>query len=499
MTARLLLLAPLLLLIACSKNAGNPAPPRVDTPLPVPALASTLEVPVTVNLDQLERRIDTALPQQLLTIDKVEQACVPAQKVALCLKRNSDGKCKIGFDKTKITPDIACHIKGAVTRGPLRLSGSGDTLLLAMPIAARVSARDARDRLKGETATAKAEVRARIHIDLDENWEPKARVAIDYDWTEEPGIDLLGTRIKFASKADHALEPHIKALEAKIPALLREQHSRELLEKTWAQAFTVISVNRKNPEVWIRLTPKALHVAPFSVEGRTLTLPVTAQALAETFLGNRPKPTPPTPLPNPSPQLVATGVSLKLPVIASYDVLEPVLAKALGKLSKKGLTIQDYGTIDVRFGDVTLYPTTKGRIAVGLQIDARTTNRLLAAKGTLWLTARPQNEPNSKRVAFTDLQIASQTNSRGFDLLVAIANAPQVRTLIATELTQDFTKDYDKLMAKIAPKIAALKLGKSFIIKAELDEVTTGQIEALGQGLYMPVEARGQAVLMLKK
>jgi hypothetical protein len=496
--ARLFLLAPLLLLIACSKDAGNPAPPRVETPIPVPALASTLEVPVTVNLDQLERRLNTALPLQLLAIDKVEKACVPAQKVALCLKRDADGKCKIGFDKTKITPDIACHITGAVTRGPLRLSGSGDTLRLTMPISAQINARDAKDKLKGETATAEAEVRARVHIDLDENWEPKARVAIDYGWTEEPGIDLLGTRIKFATKADRALEPHIKALEAKIPALLREQHSHELLEKTWAQAFTVLSVNRKNPEVWIRLTPKALHVAPFTVEGRTLTLPVTAQALAETFLGTRPKPNPPTPLPNPSPQLVATGVSLKLPVVASYDVLEPVLAKALGKLSKKGLNIKDYGTVDVRFGDVTLYPTTNGRIAVGLQIDARTPNGLIDAKGTLWMTARPQNDINSKRVQFTDLEIASQTNSRGFDLLVAIANAPQVRAIIATELTQDFTKDYDKLMAKIAPKIAALKLGKNFIIKAELDEVVTGQVEALGQGLYMPIEARGQAVLMLR-
>jgi hypothetical protein len=433
-----------------------------------------------------------------MAIDKVEQACVPAQKLTMCLKRDADGKCKIGFDKTKITPDIACHITGAVTRGPIRLSGSGDTLRLDMPISAQVTARDARDTLKGETATAKAEVRARIHIDLDENWEPIARVAIDYDWTEEPGIDLLGTRIKFASKADHALEPHIKALEAKIPALLLEQHSRERLEKTWAEAFTVISVNRKNPEVWMRLTPQALHVAPFSVQDRTLTLPVTAQALAETFLGTRPKPNPPTPLPNPSPQLIANGVSLKLPVIADYAVLEPVLAKALGKLSKKGLIIKDYGTVDVRFGDVTLYPTDKGRIAVGLQIDAQTPDRLVDAKGTLWMTARPQNEPNSKRVQFTDLQIASQTDSRGFDLLVAIANAPQVREIIATELTQDFTKDYDKLMAKIAPKIAALKLGKNFIIKAELDEVITGQVQALGQGLYMPVEARGQAVLMLK-
>lgn len=480
-----------------SQDIGSLAPPRAARPVAVPSGTSSMVVPISISLDLLERRLNQRLPQVLKEVDEIEQACVPAQRLTLCLKRDEEGKCEIGFDKTKITPDIACHLKGEVRRGPLRLSGSGSTLNLSMPLAAEIHVSDARDRIIDKPVTAAAEVRARVRLSLDENWQPQARIDIDYDWTDKPGVRLMGTRFTFANKADRALEPHVRALEKALPAELRKLHSRDLLEKVWAQGFTTQSLNRKNPAVWLRVTPQALHLDPWTVKGRILTLPIAVNATTETFIGPRPAPPVPTPLPPPAPPLPITGVRMALPVIADYAELEPVLEKALAKLSRKGLKLADYGRADVRFGKVTLYPTTGGRLALGLEMEARSPRRFINARGILWATALPVNDADSQTVRFTDLQIASQTDSPGFQLLVAIAQAPEIRPAIEAELTQDFSRDLDKLLTRIRPRLAALPLGKDVVIRARLDELHNGQVQVLAQGLYLPVEASGTARLEL--
>ncbi|WP_439533117.1 DUF4403 family protein [Polymorphobacter sp.] len=486
-------------IFSARQNAGNPAPPRVTAAADVPPLTSTMAVPITVDLDVLERRLDLRIPKVLTTIDKVEKACVPAQRLTLCLKRDEEGKCKIGLDKAKITPDIACRIVGEVRRGPVKLSGDGNAMKLVMPIEAQIRASDAKDKLAGKTATAAAEVRADIRLDLDPRWQPRAKVTIDYDWTEKPGISLLGARITFAGKADRALEPHIRALEGSLPAELGKFHSRRILEKTWEQGFATISLNKRNPPVWLRITPQTLHVDPWVIKDRKLTLPLAVTAYTETFIGDRPEPRPSTPLPPPGPALGAQGVRMNLPITADYKELEPVLARALGKLSKKGLKLADYGRADVKFGDVTLYPTTGGRLAVGMEIEAHSPLRLINAKGVLWLTAIPRNDADSQKVRFTDLQLASRTDSPGFEFLVAISQEPEVRAGLEAALVQDFSKDYNKLLARIEPRLAALPIGRDFIIRAVLDEIHNGQVAVLGEGLYMPVQIAGTATLELAR
>ncbi|WP_416906801.1 MAG: DUF4403 family protein [Polymorphobacter sp.] len=484
---RIALLAAALLLAACSRDAGNPAPPRIDTALPTPALTSTLKVPVSASLDTLETRLDARLPPQLWAIDEVRQACIKAQRLTLKF---------LGVEGAKITPDIACHITGEATRGRPRLSGEGDTLRLTLPIAVRVNARDADHVLKGETATAEALVTAAIKLGVRPDWSPEAKVDLGYEWQAEPSLKVLGITISLKDKADEALAQLLPRLEAELPALLAELHARDALEGLWAEAFTTVSINRQNPEIWLAVSPEALHLDPWQIEARTLTLPLSVSASVETVIGHRPPDPVPTPLPPPAPPLTRDGVQLALPVTADYAVLEPVLEKALAKLSAKGIKLPDEGSIKVRFGKVSLYPTTNGRIALGVEIDARGERGLIDARGTLWLAGTPHNEPGSQRLTISDLEVASQTDSRGFDLLVAIADTDLFRETVAEALTQDFSNDLAKLEAKVRPKLADLPLGKSFRLQAEITRFQNGQVSALGQGLYMPVNAEAQARLI---
>ena len=156
----ILALAAATLLSACDKDVGNLAPPRLETPLDLPKPASTIIVPLSVDLSVIEARLNQSTPKNLWAINQYEPKCVPAQRATVCAVHTRKCKgdacknvpCKIGFKRAKITPDVACRIVGQVTRGRITMSGRGDALFLSMPVNAVISARNVGGVIKSETA-----------------------------------------------------------------------------------------------------------------------------------------------------------------------------------------------------------------------------------------------------------------------------------------------------------------------------------------------------------
>ena len=186
-----------------------------------------------------------------------------------------------------------------------------------------------------------------------------------------------------------------------------------------------------------------------------------------------------------------------IPVIADYAELEPVIRKALVKRSARPFDVPGIGPVRARFSHITAYGTTGGRIAVGAQFSAQSLGDPdELASGTVWLTARPVNPPNSRRLSFADLEIRGVTGNRGTDLLLKLANAPGLSETIANSLTQNFASDYDDLLAKVGRAIDTKREG-DLLISAQIDDVTTGQLKATGRGLYLPVYGTGTARVML--
>jgi len=451
-------------------NASNAAPPRVSAPADIPETASTIEVPISASLADLQKLINAEVPQILYTVDKQEKACI----------------------KSKILGSVACHIVGKVTRGPIKLSGKGDTIKLAMPISATVSAKDVGGIIKSETATAAAEVRANIKLGIKGAWEPTAKVAIDYSWTTKPGIELLGRRFTFAGKADPEVAKLIKKLEADVPKYLAKLNGPEHIQAAWAKGFTSVNLNRENPEAWLRFTPQKLRFDGYVVEGDRLVLKLAAQAVTETFLGDRPPNNPVTPLPPPSAIDSGPGFKFHLPVIADYKEIEPVLARALAKLSKKPITVPVAGEVTPEFGGVTMYTTTGNRLAIGLDLRVNTQRGLIAPRGSVWLTGVPYNEPGSQKIFVRDLQIAGSADTPSFRVLLAVVQSDSVMGELNGALSQDFARDYAKLMATVDKALAEIRTG-DFVISATIKDVTNGVVMPVGQGLYLPVDAKGIA------
>lgn len=478
-------LAGLLSLVACHRTTTGGAPPRADDAITVPPQASTIAVPIVARLDELGAALEREVPRELWTIDKPGQDCLASKKLDV-----------LGV-KIK-TPRIKCRIVGAVTRGPITLAGSGQDLVVTLPLHATVRAEDIAGLLKRETATGDAVVRAHVRLALTRDWKPRARLDIAYDWTREPGIDFLGQRITFTSKADAKLQGVIARLERTLPAQLDSLHLDRQIDRAWRSAFTSLELNRANPPVWMRVTPRDLRYGGYAIENGRLVLRLGMNAQTETFVGNRPPDPAPTPLP---PMQSLSGPPGRLlfviPVIADYRELEPVIRKALVKRAARPFDVPGLGAIRARFGKVTVYGTRGGKIAVGVQFAARSDDGTVGpAQGTVWLTGTPVNAANSRRVEFRDLAVSGVTDSTGTDVLLQLANAPGLSQTIAAALAQNFENDYAKLMGKIGRALADKRTG-DFVISASIDNVRTGQLKAAGQGLYLPVEGTGRATVTL--
>ncbi len=475
-----LLAAGVIALMIFARDTAVQPPPRVTDPIEAPRHVSAIAVPLDVNTSVLSQALERAIPRTLWSIDKHLDECVPPARVRLFKK------------SLKVTPALGCTVTGTVTRAPIRLRGQGEDIIADIPIRATIAARDVGGVLKGETATGSAMVHARVRLTLHEDWRATAKVQLAYDWTDPPGIDLLGKRITFTDKADERLRPIVAELERTLPTEIARLNIRAKVADAWRQSFTSLELNKDNPPVWMRITPQRLSYGGYSLSGGKLRLKLGMAALTETFVG--PRPQDPAPIPLPPLTRAASGAQLRffVPVIADYAQLEPVILKALTKRSQRPFDLPGIGPVVARFEKVVGYGTSGGRIAVGLTLRARPEGSREETHGIVWITAKPVNAPNSQRVAFAGLAVNGNTDGVGGDILVQLVRNPAVATVVAQSLTQNFERDFQKLLGKVERAIVEKRTG-DFVIRADIGDVRTGVLQAGGQGLYLPVWADGSA------
>jgi len=479
-------------LAGCEKPIEVQAPPRSTTKAVIPRQYSTIDAPIVLPLADTQAALNRAAPKLLWTINQREEKCVPAQRV---LKGKILGVKIFGAKGLKVTPDLGCQIVGRAVRGPIALIGRGDTLQMTMPVSAVVQVRNVGGIIKHETATGSVAVRANVRLGMRPDWTPTARINITYNWTNPPGIDLLGRRITFIKQADARLTTVVADLEKSLPRELAKLNVRPQVAQVWRSGFATILLNREKPPAWMRITPQKLGLTGFRADQRTVTLGVAAQLLTETFIGPRPADPQPTPLPPAATGLKQHGLVFNSAVIADYAQLEPVILRALQKRAAKGITLKDVGPVDAVFENVTVYGTDGGRVAVGVDLTATVHGKPgTKTRATAWLTGKLYNEPNSRTVRVRDLMISADTSRKIVNIAIRLFTDPSLVGTIEDALVEDFTKEYDRVIAAARKAIAERRQG-DVTITATITDVQSGQIEATGEGLVLPVKATGEATI----
>lgn len=468
-------------LTACDRKIAIDPPPRATDKAPSPTQRSLIAVPINADTTALKRALERAMPKTLWTIDRRERACVQPQRV------------KVFGKKVKVTPPIPCTIVGRVTRGPLRLRGEGDEIIVDVPLNATIAARDVGGVLKGETATGAAMAHARVKVELTPDWRTRGTARITYGWTRAPGIDFLGKRITFTDEADAKLKPVVRDIEREVNREIARIDIRRQAAEVWRQSFTALELNRDKPPVWMRVTPQRILYGGYRMEGQQVRLNLGLEAITETFVSGRPTDPTPTPLPRLVREAPTPHLDVRVPVLADYAQLQPVVDRALLKRSARPFVLPELGSMMVAFGKTTIYGAAGGRVAVGVDVEAKLAIRSgEPTRGRIWMTAIPVNKPGSAEVHFTDLVINGDTDGVGGDLLILLGRSEGFAPLIARALTQNFARDLGELQGKIKRAVDQRREGP-FVIRTHVDRFEIGQIKAYGNGLYLPVRLVGGA------
>jgi len=445
----------------------------MTTPVVLESRPSTIRLPVGVPLKELEKLINAETPVRLYTIDEPQQTCIKT--------------------KSPLLPDVSCRLVGKVDRGPIRLTGSGKTLILTMPVRTTVHAQNIGKIIKQETADGAVDVQARLTLDIAPNWTPQAKMQADYRWTDKLGIDFLGQRITFAEKVDPKLRELLQNLERSLPRQLNKLQARQHVAHLWAKGFTSVRAQTQ-PPIWVRFTPQRVGFSGYQARDGMLVLDLSAQARTETLFGAKPADPTPTPLPQLTRALPADGIHVYVPTLVKYEVLEAAARKALVSQTFRPLIANAPGAADAIVHDVTLYGTAANRIAVGLDVSLKTFGGMLATKGRIWFIAEPVVDVAAKVVRLRDLAVAGQTDSKTFNALLTAVNGTTLRDRVIQTIRYDFAQDYAAGLEKADTWLEAEPF-EGFVFKGDLGDAAIRAVRIAPDGLIVEAEATGAGSL----
>jgi hypothetical protein len=469
----------------CDESIAVPPPPRVEIAARLDPAVSTLRVPLTIPLDDLQAALERQVPRQLWAVNQQRRTCVSPRRVEA-----------LGVDLGR-TPAIACRVTGHVTRGTIALAGDGQDLLIRLPVNARLTAQDAGGLLAGETATGTADATLRARLSVTPDWRVVADVDITYDWSREPGIDFLGQRVLITAQADRELASVVTQVERELERALARTPLRPRVAAAWRRGFTVQRLGTGDPAAWLRVAPRALGVGGWQVTGRQLVVDLAVAARTESVIGSRPATPPATPLPARASRLANHGAALVVPLVVTYPQMEDSILAELRRAGSR-VTLRGLGPVSTHVSTVRVHATTGGRLAVGITARVTPEGAALASygptEGEVWLTAQPQNGANDPVVRLTDLTIAGDTNRATSDLIARTFVDENMRQRLERALVFDFTQSRTRALAQ-ARAAAANLAGDGFGGSITLDDVHHAPLQVTGAGLVIPITASGTGQL----
>jgi len=208
-------------------------------------------------------------------------------------------------------------------------------------------------------------------ISIDKNWKLISKTTgSGYEWIETPKISVVGVNVPVTPIASLALSQCDKLISNQIDKSLSDMVDlKKYISMAWTEAQKPRQVNAEN-NVWLRITPKDIYVAPFTTTANKLNMSLAMYAQIESFIGAQPTPNAAVALPafkfvnRPAQQF-----NLNIGADVTFDKIAELAKKQLaGKTFEQGgktITITDlslYGSDGkaVFMADVT--GSLKGRI-----------------------------------------------------------------------------------------------------------------------------------------
>lgn len=404
---------------------------------------------------------------------------------------------------------ISAHSEGEVSRGPIRISAAGGGLVASTQIAAR--ARLFRGSAS-QTVRARADVTAKIKLDVTEGWKLAPKISIDYTWLERPHLRLLGRfNVSLGGVADGVIRPQLRRIEREAPAeIARRLPLRPTMDTLWQQFAQPLALDETGG-LWLVLEPVSVHLAsPRTMDGVLHVAPAVTARLRVVH-GPRPPDIEIAALPALNKAPPATdGIVLATRLEAGYEALR---ASLISTIATRPLSVEvpDLGTVTATIDDFRVYPSYP-RVVVGARLAIDAPGRWFDARGWVYLYGTPAYDNDSMRLSVADLDFSRDTDNAAVQFLSAGLRdviRDSIRRGADVDVSQQVTALREEANGRLnttlgdIPGVEGLDestrqmLGARLRLEGTIDQLSAGTVIPTQDALWVNAEFKGRLTLRL--
>ena len=208
-------------------------------------------------------------------------------------------------------------------------------------------------------------------ITIDKNWKLIAKTTpTGYQWIEAPKLNVVGVTVPVTPIANFALEKSTTLITDQIDQTLAQMvELKKYVQMAWSEIQKPMQVSPET-NLWLRITPKEMSVAPFTTVGQKLSIGMSMNAQIESFMGVQPKANAPVALaPLKSVPAISKNFNLNVAADVTFDKITELTRQQLVNKTfadgKKSITITDvsiYGSAGKVIFVADVVGSVKGRI-----------------------------------------------------------------------------------------------------------------------------------------
>jgi len=334
-------------------------------------------------------------------------------------------------------------------------------------------------------ATGSIALTYKTTISLDKNWKLVAKTASSgYQWLETPKLNVVGVTVPVTPIASFALSHCDKLISEQIDKTLAESIDlKKYVSQAWTQVQKPIHANAAN-DLWIRITPQDLNVAPFTTTGNKLNLAIALYGQIESFMGAQPATNAPVALPpfkfvnHPAQQF-----NLNVGADVTFDKISEMAKKEL-----ENKTFNEGGKV-ITIAGLSIYGS-QGKAMFVADITG-------SYKGRVYFTGNLVYNPTKMAVEITEPDFDVKTKNT----LVKSANWLMhglILKKIAPYLTYPVKADIDKMKTEVNQMLSNYPIYNGVSLQGKLNSLSVTSLSLVPGAVRIQANVKGNVALKVQ-
>ncbi|MDQ7954774.1 MAG: DUF4403 family protein [Pseudomonadota bacterium] len=427
------------LLGGCGRSDISERPPRADG-AGAPQIAtqpSTIGALVAIPLAQSIQAANTALPRSYgQDWTNGEDACVDlgllgkhcvGTKYRYNVSRGDIAITAVGTNAVKLSVHVSLNGQGGF-RGDLSKWIKADA----------------------KNFDAAANVEIVLTPTMGSDWCPSIGVAPSYNWTKNPRVEIVSkVNVDVSGQVNKVLDSKLPQIAQAVQQSINCAQFKSQLAAVYGNKTFPIEIT-PGQKMYLNVEPLDFAFSGFNVDTQAIRL--AAMLTAKVELSG--KPTTPSVLPLPSLKTIGVEApprtSIAVPLRAPFALLQTEAQKlASGKTFKANAAGSE---VMATLKNVEIYPTSGGKVAVGIDFDAKLPGKLLDTKGIVFVVGTLVAE-GPTGVRLKDPTFTRILDNDAWNLLSVLFES-QIRGELDKSLRYSFAGDVTKAKKALADKLA---------------------------------------------